>query len=433
MRKNFKKTCKISAYLLILFAVLAICISCSKKENGKTRIRMQIEWAENSGRGELIRNILNVFQQNNPDIEVVLIGGTQNSQKTVMTILSGKAPEVMQVAYRNLRELAAQDAFEELNEWFEKDSQFFNKNVWTLAVVKGKLYGMPWLGHSVQLLYNKDMFEKAGIYGPPKTWQELYDDAKKLTGNGIYGIGLPGKQSNDLSWTLDMFIYGGGAELVKKDSSGAYSVAFNTPEGKASVEYYLKLLKECSPSDSAEKTGKEIMYDFRNQKIAMEFQGPWGVTDIWKSGNPFKVGIAPIPEGTGGSFAEIGPYMLAIPSGISGKELDAAVRLISFLISRNGQEMILKGEKGNDGNYYPFRIPVRNDLQDSAFFKTHPDFMLFITGLNSPSIATPTEAWNKVDVEVYRMNINKCITGEMKLDNALNIIEKQGNKILKDE
>lgn len=394
---------------------------------------MQIDWAENSGRGELIRQILDVFEKDNPGIEVALIGGTQNSQKTVMTILSGKAPEVMQVAYRNLRELAAQDAFEPLDKWFEKDSQFFNKNLWKLAIVNGSLYGVPWLGHSVQLIYNKDMFEKAGIKEPPKNWQELYDDAKKLTANGVYGIGLPGKQSNDLSWTLDMFVYGGGAKLVKKNSDGSYRVALNSSEGRDAVNYYLKLLKECSPPDSAEKTGKEIMDDFRNQKIAMEFQGPWGVTDIWKSGNPFKVGIAPVPSGPGGSFAEIGPYMLAVPSGIAGKKFDAAIKLIAFMISKKAQVMVLQGEKGDDGKFYPFRIPVRNDLQESEFFKKHPDFLLFLTGLNNPSIATPIEAWNKVDVEVFRMNINKCITGEMSVKNALDIIEKHGNKILKDE
>ncbi len=416
---------------LILSALLA---SCNPDNiNSKTEIRMQIEWAENSGRGELIRCILNDFQKENPDIAVELIGGTQNSQKTVMTILSGKAPEVMQVAYRNLRELAAQDAFEEVGKYFDQDKIFFNANLWNLAVVEGKLYGIPWLGHSMQLIYNRDMFEKAGIKEPPKTWQELYADAFKLTGNGKYGIGLPGQQSNDLSWSLDMFIYAGGAKLVKKEPDGSYSVALNTTEGRNAVQFYLKLMKECAPPDSAEKTGKEIMDDFRNQKVAMEFQGPWGVTDIWKSGNPFRVGVAPIPAGPGGSFAEIGPYMLAIPAGVSGEKFNAAVKLISFMISRKGQEMILTGEKGSDGKSYPFRIPVRNDLQDSEFFKAHHEFLLFVTGLNNPSIATPIEAWNKVDVEVFRMNINKCITGQMSVDKALDIIEKQGNKLLQSD
>ena len=45
----------------------------------------------------------------------------------------------------------------------------------------GKRCAMPFLADAYGMYYNKDMFAKAGIAGPPKTLDELTEDAKKLT------------------------------------------------------------------------------------------------------------------------------------------------------------------------------------------------------------------------------------------------------------
>ena len=43
----------------------------------------------------------------------------------------------------------------------------------------GKFYGFPDLSSARALFYNADLFKQAGIAGPPKTWAELEDSAKK--------------------------------------------------------------------------------------------------------------------------------------------------------------------------------------------------------------------------------------------------------------
>ena len=175
------------------------------------------------------------------------------------------------------------------------------------------------------------------------------------------------------------------------------------------------------------------MADFRNQVVAMEFQGPWGITDIWKNGNPFEVSAAPVPAGPAGRAADIGPYMLTVPVGVEGKKLEASKKLIEFLGSKKGQEMLMKGEKADDGNYYPFRVPVRKDMEDTDYFKKHPEFLVFIEGLKYPSVSTPVKEWVKVEEEVYRSQLNKAVIGEVSVEEALKNIEKLGNEILKNQ
>ncbi len=51
----------------------------------------------------------------------------------------------------------------------------------TYCQFEGKEVALPVLTDAYGLYYNKDMFAKAGISGPPKTMTELMADAKKLT------------------------------------------------------------------------------------------------------------------------------------------------------------------------------------------------------------------------------------------------------------
>src|SRR5438445_9469919 len=58
---------------------------------------------------------------------------------------------------------------------------------------KGTLYGLPILSSARAFFYNRDLFAKAGIAAPPKTWDEFVQAARKLQalGGGAIGYALP--------------------------------------------------------------------------------------------------------------------------------------------------------------------------------------------------------------------------------------------------
>ena len=49
----------------------------------------------------------------------------------------------------------------------------------------GKLYGLPYYSGNFVSWYNKKHLEKAGIASPPRTWEELVEQAKKIKALGI--------------------------------------------------------------------------------------------------------------------------------------------------------------------------------------------------------------------------------------------------------
>lgn len=439
----------IALFLILLLAVSAI--GCESKENVSSNdvetqemnenveISMQIVWAEDSGRGKAIREILDAFEVQHPNIKVNLLGGTQEAQKVLSLILSGEAPEVIQVPYKDVQAIGEQGGFIDLTDRFGGNKELFFDQIWSLGELDGQLFGYPWMGHSIQLVYNKTMFDEAGLDRAPETWEELYDYAKQLTldkdGNGTidqYGLGLIGKQSHDITWMFNMFVTQAGAELIEV-VDGKERIAINSPEGKEALEFYHKLIQEVCPPDTANKNGGDVMADFRNGITAMEFQGPWGVTDIWKNGNPFEVSAAEVPAGAAGRAADIGPYMLTVPVGVEDAKLEASKMLIEFLSSKEGQEMLMKGEIADDGNYYPFRVPIRKDMKDTAYFKEHPELLVFIKGFEYPSISSPSTGWVRVEEEVYQSQLNQVVTGQVTVEEALQNIETLGNKILDDK
>src|ERR1051326_6872484 len=66
------------------------------------------------------------------------------------------------------------------------------------STADGKMLSMPFNSSTAIVYYNKDAFKKAGLdpEKPPKTWPELFDDAKKIRAAG-YACGFT---TSWLSW-----------------------------------------------------------------------------------------------------------------------------------------------------------------------------------------------------------------------------------------
>jgi multiple sugar transport system substrate-binding protein len=103
---------------------------------------------------------------------------------------------------------------------------------------EGKMYGMPDLSSARALFYNKDLFAKAGIAAPPKTWDEFVTDAKKISalGDGTVGYAMPlGPEEAQAEYSIWMFNNGGDWK-----TDGKWSI--NSPQNVDT----LKFLKDLS-------------------------------------------------------------------------------------------------------------------------------------------------------------------------------------------
>lgn len=421
----------------IFMATLAMLflLSCGgdKKDSAgdKQELKFRITWATDSGRGKAISKIVEEFNKENPNIHVTLVGGSEDIQELTTMFTSQDVPDVVQLPYRYTQKFGSEGLLLESNDELKKETSNFYDSIIKLGQVNGKTYGIPWIGHAIGLVYNKDLFAKAGLdpEKAPTTWDELSSYSKIIEEKtGVKGLALVSKEGGDLNWLFAQFIYQNGGKIVNEDGT----IALNSPEAIEAINFYKELLKY-SAGTVGETDGKGVMQLFKEGKAAMEIQGPWGVTDIWKAGNPFKVGTAKLPKGKVGAFAEVGPHMLTIPATVDAKKMDAINKFIQFMVSKKGSEMIMLGEYDEATKAsYPFRVPIRKDMADVEYFKQHPEFLPFIEGLNEPSIEVPTPAYAQVREEIAIPAFAKILQGKMTTEAAVKEIQEKGNAKIKE-
>lgn len=419
--------------LMILFCTcLAGCDSqpsqLTVSEHAREKLTFCITWKVYSGRGEAIQKIVDAYNTSQSNYEVRLVDEAEDLQ-AVETMMKKQPPvDVYVLPYRFVQYLGDEGQLTDLTNDFARQKDYFYPNLWRLGVVNQATYGIPWLGHSICLLYNKELLDKAAVNPRSITnLAGLVSACEKVeASSGARGIGLVGANHNDVSWMVNQFVYGFGSQLV--DPSGK-KVMINNDQARSAIDFYKNVLGAHAQKTWVNDSGVEVMDSFRKGQVAFEFQGPWGITDIWKNGNPFTVGV--ISLDTIGLKSEVGPMMLALPADSSPEKKAAAIDFIDYLISKPGQEMIMDGEYSPEHDaYYPFRIPVRRDLADTLVYKEHPEFIPFIEGLENPSIDVPVPRWQKVKDDYYAPGLHKVMAGQLTIEAFLQDIEVEGNRVL---
>jgi multiple sugar transport system substrate-binding protein len=175
---------------------------------------------------------------------------------------------------------------------------------------QGKMYGMPDLSSARAFFYNKDLFAKASIAAPPKTWAEFEDDAKKITalGNGTVGYAMPlGPEEAQGEFSIWTFNNGGDWK-----TNGEWAI--NSAKNIDTLTFLKKVAVEDKVTqNNPGKTNRAQAFDlFKSGKAGMVvgFSPLAGALEKDKKVN---YGVAPMPTKDGGAPQTFGvtDYLMA--------------------------------------------------------------------------------------------------------------------------
>lgn len=156
--------------------------------------------------GVKLNQIVDAFNKQNPQYHVdAVYKGTyaEAMNAGIAAFRAGNAPDILQVfEVGTATMMSAKGAIVPVQEMSEKAGDPIDPKDFIGAVAgyyssnDGKLVSMPFNSSTVVLYYNKDAFQKAGLdpNKPPKTWDELEADGKKLKAAGMecaYTTGWP--------------------------------------------------------------------------------------------------------------------------------------------------------------------------------------------------------------------------------------------------
>lgn len=425
---------------VILTILLTVCqLSCNRIPNSKQDSQQQeaqgsdslsfrITWKDYSGRGQAIQKIVDAYNQNNSDqAEIQLMSGDED-MAAIQTLLETDSETIYVLPYRYTQYFGSMGFLTDLAGEFKEEASLFYPSVWALGMVENSVYGIPWLGHSMCLLYNKTLLKQAEV--SPESIVDLDSLVAAMdkieASTSAKGIGLVGANCNDISWMVNQFVYGFGGQLV--DTTGE-KVLIDSTESAEAIDFYRNVLGVHAQSSWLNDTGTEVMKSFLNQEVAFEIQGIWGLTDVQKNGSPFEVGVIPLKQI--GICSEIGPMMLSIPQNMSDSGKKQAQSFIRYMISIDAQQAILNGEYSPEhDDYYPFRTPIRKDMANTPLMQMNPIYQLFIEGFENPSIDVPVPAWQAVKKQYYEPGLHSVMIGTITTEAFLKMIETEGNKVL---
>ena len=292
----------------------------------------------------------------------------------------------------------------------------------------GKLYVLPSEGDTAWLWYRKDLFDKAGLK-PPETWDEYYEDAKKLTdtANGVYGTVI-GVKPDEAWWDFMYYLYGQGGDLLNADNT----VSINNEAGVKALTFYANLLKEgLVPPDVSTYGYTEILETLSKGKSAMGIEWMAAAQDLLScekslcdaNGNPLLGYTLPPgikqPDGTIKRHTGGSQWGWAIPA-CSENQLEA-YKFIEWLTSPTGAKLwALNG--GIPGNI--------RALSDPDVVAKIPQFKLLAEVMPYRSIF-PTLTVSPEMLPVVNEGIVAAVTGTKDPQTAANDMAAKLTEILK--
>lgn len=305
--------------------------------------------------GRSSRAVFDAFRKEHPEIEIVTVSGLSiqgpaSESNFLLAMAGGTAPDVCYVNFRKLHTYMAQGFLQPLDEFVKHDPEILGRihpQIRKVITVNGHLYCVPWFQCVMALHYRKDLFRDAGLdpNKPPRTWDEFYNYAKKLTvpDKGQWGTIFP-MQSG--SWLLTDYIWQAGGDVIARDQNGRYRAVFNDPGGVEALRFFKKLTKDPWKRNGKTYYGVASYSSNWSQDIKLGKIGMWmaysqDVVATQSDLNPSLLGIAPLPAGpTGIKANEINAGMWGISSQIKDPRVRrAAWEYIKFVTGPKADEI----------------------------------------------------------------------------------------------
>lgn len=233
-----------AALTLVVGAAVSVVAACSSSPsgdsaNGKVSITVNCEppTSDPIDRKNFVDDIA-IFEKAHPNITIVPKDEFPcDDPKTFDAKLAGgQMEDVFYVYYTDVSHVIAEGQAADINSYVGAVKGLGDIQKSTLDVFKGPdghFYGLPKTNYSMGLLYNRELFTRAGLdpNSPPTTWAEVQADAKKIAalGNGTVGY-ADYSASNEGGWHFTAEIYSQGGSMVTPDGKHA---AFDSDAGRA--------------------------------------------------------------------------------------------------------------------------------------------------------------------------------------------------------
>lgn len=324
-------------------------LGCAE-DDGVTRIQLWHQM-QTEDRAVLAR-VIEAYDAQNYSVQIeVIYKETEELRSSFQSAaLAGLGPDLIYGPSDQVGPLATMQFVQPLDQWFSNDecARFDDRAV---VKFKGKTYQLAdRIGNHLALVYNKKLLPI-----PPRTTDELLQLGREAT-KDLTGDGITDQWGIVWNFTEPFFfipwLSGFGGWVLDDNAHPSLNTA-----AAANAFRFVRSLREdykMVPPDCDYNTADAL---FKEGRAAMLINGPWSWSSYGAAGIDY--GLARIPQV---SSTGLWPAPMVSPLGYSmnvhckGRQLDAAVLLLKYLLSDSVQQQFVEST-----GIIPSSLAVRSD------------------------------------------------------------------------
>ena len=308
------------AWISVVFAVALVAAACTSSGGGggtetpsSGGPSIVVFWqpyssgTEKSGLMALV-NEFNKAHEGTISVEPLFYGNADYAlQKVETAIAGGVYPDIAYLYGSWAANIAGSPQVLALNDFIDKNPSWNWDDFWEAerlaATVNGKIVGVPALVDNLAIVYNKALFDQAGLAypSPDWTWSDFEAAAEALTdpANKVFGWTMPADGTEDTVWHYEAMLWEAGGDILNADNTQA---VFNSPQGVEAMT----VLQDLGDGGAhaiyvdTQNTG-QAQQVFNSGKIGMMVTGPWDLANFTN----VDYGVQIMPAFTGGDHETI--------------------------------------------------------------------------------------------------------------------------------
>lgn len=406
--------------LSLLFAMLmtlVVVAGCSPSNETSGIVEVDFWHGYTPEKTEVLEELIARYEKENPTVKInakFVAKGEEMLQKVQTALLSDQQPDMLWGYPTWTGVLESSGKLVEVGSRLDDDlKNDLLESVLSAGAYKNKLYSLPIEAGTLYMIYNKDMFETAGIESVPATWEELYDTAKRLTTDDQYGIWLPIDPNERTTWTWESFLWQNDGNLLNEANKG---IGFANEKGLEALEFYTKIIKD---GYAPMTVGQDPFID---EQVAIVY-ATQGAASAYISKYEMNVGVAMLPgkEKLATGLGSNHYFMLK-----SDEETEReTMKFMKWMLTGDTH-----AEWAIRAGYLPVSESAKSSERYVTYGKENPHMMVAADVLNYGVARPSLEEYPKLSSAISE-TIEKIVYDELTAKEGLEQISTEAEKIFK--
>ena len=277
---------KLIKTLVICLSLLMMVTGCQSNDASETTETIAetnepteivfMNYSSSGANEETLIEMVEAFEAENPDVkvEVQTYGYDDYFQQLATKIAGDTTPDVFELNIENFRAYANKGVLAKID---NVDVSEIHPKALEAFTIDNEQFGLPTKFSNVVMIYNKDLFDAAGVDYPTNDWTWDEELAAAITisdmGDDYFGVYRPIQ-----TWEFYKTVEQNGGSMMNADQS---EFTLNSAENVEALEMMIDRVNKYNVTPNADQMGGMGDWDlFKSGRLGMIVTGIWAFPDF---------------------------------------------------------------------------------------------------------------------------------------------------------